>query len=123
MAINQVLSQDDHLVESVERNPGLRVAGGWDEFELAVRAIVGQQISLKGAVTILKNLTANFGTLVHNPDSPTLNNLFPNPMEILDADLRNLGLTKSRINAIQSIARDLIQKGSGPAGLDVYKRF
>ncbi|MEK6221986.1 MAG: helix-turn-helix domain-containing protein [Chloroflexota bacterium] len=112
MAINSTLSPDPRLAGSVNKHPGMRVAGAWDEFELAMRAIIGQQISLKGAVTMLGRLTAKFGEPNQNIEHEQLTTLFPQPDDLADADLSNIGLTGRRITVIRAIAHDLITRGS-----------
>ena len=60
------LANDPALAASVQAHPGLRVPGAWDVFELAVRAVLGQQISVAGATTLAGCLTARFGEPVEN---------------------------------------------------------
>lgn len=83
------------LAPLVEARPGLRVPGTFDGFELAVRAVVGQQISVAGARTLLGRIVRRAGQ-----DG----RLFPTPAELLDADLTGLGLTGRRITTLKELA-------------------
>ncbi|NUP83888.1 MAG: DNA-3-methyladenine glycosylase 2 family protein [Nonomuraea sp.] len=91
-AIAEVLGQTS-LAPLVAARPGLRVPGTFDGFELAVRAVVGQQISVAGARTLLGRIVARAG-------SP----LFPTAAELRDADLTGLGLTGRRIDTLKDLA-------------------
>ena len=73
-AVRAVLRQDDILAPTVRRLPGLRVAGAFDGFELAVRTVLGQQVSVKGASTIAGRWAQAFGEPVATP-FPSLNRL------------------------------------------------
>ncbi|MFC3545305.1 MULTISPECIES: AlkA N-terminal domain-containing protein [Nonomuraea] len=83
------------LAPLVEARPGLRVPGTFDGFELAVRAVVGQQISVAGARTLLGRVVARAGS-----DG----RLFPTAAELLDADLTGLGLTGRRVTTLKELA-------------------
>ena len=67
VAVDEALSGDPLLAESVARNPGVRVAGTTDGFELAIRAVAGQQISVAGARTVLGALVAAAGEPIRTP--------------------------------------------------------
>jgi len=107
-AIATVLSVDAELRRFVRRRPGLRVPGAWQGFETAVRAIVGQQISVKGATTILGRLVARFGTPLPdgaaNGASERLTHAFPAAEVLAVADLTRLGMPSSRAAAISTLA-------------------
>jgi AraC family transcriptional regulator of adaptative response / DNA-3-methyladenine glycosylase II len=100
-AINAVLGAlaQDH--------PGLRVPGCLDGFELAVRAILGQQISVAGATTLAGRFAARFGTPVTIP-IPALTHLFPLASRIAKAkveEISKLGITKKRAQTLIAVAR------------------
>src|SRR5690606_19210536 len=78
----------------VAARPGLRVPGAFDGFELAVRAVVGQQISVAGARTLLGRIVARAGAG---------GRLFPTAEELLDADLTGLGLTGRRVATLKEL--------------------
>lgn len=109
-AIADVLSTDPLLAALVSARPGLRVPGTVSGFELAVRAILGQQISVAGAQTLAGRLVAELGEPVEQPQG-TLTHFFPTPEAIAQADLRGLGLTSSRRMALQGLAHAVIEEG------------
>jgi AraC family transcriptional regulator of adaptative response / DNA-3-methyladenine glycosylase II len=101
-AINAVLAADGLLAPLVTARPGLRVPGTYDGFELAVRAVLGQQVSVPGARTLAGRLADRFGTRLQMPDSsPSL--LFPGPADLADADLSGLGLTTARQATLRTL--------------------
>ena len=84
--------------------PGLRPVGAWDPFEVGVRAIVGQQVSVAGATTMIGRLVERTGTAVPGLGAIGLSSLFPAPAELRSADLSGVGLTSARQEAIRSFA-------------------
>ncbi|NUW30194.1 DNA-3-methyladenine glycosylase 2 family protein [Nonomuraea sp. SMC257] len=102
-AIADALGQTS-LRPLVEARPGLRVPGTFDGFELAVRAVVGQQISVAGARTLLGRIVTRAGRPAggENPETPGL--LFPSAGELLEADLEGLGLTGRRVLTLKELA-------------------
>ena len=101
--IVEAFRSDPILGPLVACSPGLRIPGAWDPFECAVRAILGQQISVAGARTLATRLAGRMGTRVESP-AQGLTTLFPSPQAIAKGDLRGLGITRGRIAAIQSLA-------------------
>jgi AraC family transcriptional regulator of adaptative response / DNA-3-methyladenine glycosylase II len=100
--IARTLRKDPALSKYIEAAPGLRVPGSWDGFELATRAIVGQQITVQGATTLTGRMVQLFG----RPCSAEgLTHLFPTPEVLAEADLTRAGLTKSRSSTVQALAR------------------
>lgn len=87
----------------IEARPGLRVVGAWDRFELAVRAVLGQQISVRAATTLTRRLVHGYGCPVEGAGTVTTH-LFPAPAALADADLRSIGATSSQEGAIRAIA-------------------
>jgi AraC family transcriptional regulator, regulatory protein of adaptative response / DNA-3-methyladenine glycosylase II len=103
LAINSSLRRDSLLARLVKARPGLRVAGAWDGFELGVRAILGQQVSVAGASTLTARLAARFG----HPLPFQIDGLactFPTPDELEEADLA-IGIPAARADAIREFAR------------------
>jgi AraC family transcriptional regulator, regulatory protein of adaptative response / DNA-3-methyladenine glycosylase II len=102
-AIMRSLRTDAVLSEVVEAEPGLRVPGCWDGFELAIRAILGQQTTVKGATSLAGRIVRTLG----QPFSGTagLTYLFPRPEVVADARLASVGLPTTRAQAIRSLAR------------------
>jgi AraC family transcriptional regulator, regulatory protein of adaptative response / DNA-3-methyladenine glycosylase II len=109
--IGDWLGQDARLTGAIAASPGLRVPGAWDGFELAVRAILGQQVSVAAATTLSGRVAAAFGEPVAF-DSPIvgLTHIFPTPEVIATADLSGLGITQARINAIVGLAQTLLDR-------------
>jgi AraC family transcriptional regulator, regulatory protein of adaptative response / DNA-3-methyladenine glycosylase II len=105
--IMQAFRSDPILGPLVTRSPGLRIPGAWDAFECVVRAIMGQHISVTGARTLATRLVERLGTRLKSP-APGLTTMFPSPREIAEGDLGGLGLTRSRIAAIQSLAQAVV---------------
>lgn len=101
------LSEDRVLAPLVAARPGLRVAGAWDGFELAVRALLGQQITVTAAVRIAGKLVATYGKPLAGATLgfDGLTHVFPAPERLAEDDLSTLGLTRSRAAALGSLAR------------------
>ena len=113
LEIDQFLIKDEYLKKSIWENKGMRVPGGWDAFELCVRAILGQQISVKGATTISGRIVEKYGQVYNGPlldkkQKPWY--LFPNASILKDVDFDGTGLTKTRILTIKSLATAVHQK-------------
>ncbi len=104
MAIENDLAKDKKLKPLLEQHRGLRIAGSWDGFELAVRAIVGQKISVKAARTALNRIVNICGEKQTFDPSLQLEYFFPTPKNILAADLSSVGLTSSKIETLKSLA-------------------
>jgi AraC family transcriptional regulator of adaptative response / DNA-3-methyladenine glycosylase II len=113
------LGADPRLRPLVARRPGLRVPGSWDPFELVVRGILGQQVSVRGATTLGGRLAAAFGTRVDL--DPGLTHLFPTPAALAEADVAVIGIPRARAEAIRSVARAVAEGAlllDAPLGLD-----
>jgi AraC family transcriptional regulator of adaptative response / DNA-3-methyladenine glycosylase II len=103
-AANRHLAVDPVLGTLVAARPGLRVPGTWDAYELGVRAIIGQQVSVAGACTIAARLVQRHGVLVPGIEEFGLSHTFPSPPALARADLSGIGLTSARTRAIQNFA-------------------
>lgn len=101
--IAQSLKSDPLLAASVEADAGLRVPGCWNGFELAVRAILGQQITVKGATSLAGRIAARFGKPFSGPQG--LTHVFPAPEVLATAKLGDIGLTGARSEIIRALAR------------------
>jgi AraC family transcriptional regulator of adaptative response / DNA-3-methyladenine glycosylase II len=97
------LSCDPLLAPLVRRFPGLRVPGAWDGFEMTVRAILGQQVSVRGATTLAGRLAGQFGEPLASSPITGVNRCFPDAASLAQAEIP--GLPDSRRWAIQSLAR------------------
>lgn len=92
------------------RNPGLRVPGTFDGFEAAVRAILGQQVTVRAAHTIAGRLAAAFGTSVDGPDGVSV--AFPSAEDIARLEpvrIAELGVVMQRARAIVALAQALTE--------------
>jgi AraC family transcriptional regulator of adaptative response / DNA-3-methyladenine glycosylase II len=99
-----VLGRDPLLAASIRSHGGLRVPGAWDPFEVGVRAIIGQQVSVAGASTVAGRLVERAGIRVPGLAQFGLTHLFPTPGTLAAADLTGIGLTGARARAIQNFA-------------------
>jgi 3-methyladenine DNA glycosylase/8-oxoguanine DNA glycosylase len=102
--INSHLARSPVLRPLVRRRPGLRVPGAWDPFEMVVRAIIGQQVSVAGATTIMGRIIERCGRPVDGLGAG-LTHLFPTPTDLADADLDSIGAPGARIETLQRMAR------------------
>lgn len=103
-AIDAQLAADPTLAGLVEARPGLRVPGAWDGFEISLRAVLGQQISVGAAATFARRLVEAFGTAINPGPNETLRYLFPEPKTLIDADIARIGLTTRRAETIRRLA-------------------
>ncbi len=105
------LSRDLQLRSWLKAQPGVRVPGAWDGFELAVRAILGQQVSVKAATTFAGRIAERYGKPVGVAiegleDAPSM--LFPEPDSLMRARLEHLGIIRSRAQTIRDLARAVV---------------
>ncbi|MGY0561651.1 AlkA N-terminal domain-containing protein [Luteimonas sp. A277] len=108
-AIASVLGPDSTLGPLLRERPGLRIPGGWDGFEIAVRAVIGQQVSVAAARTMTTRLAQRFGApLPATFAAQGLERLFPTPAVLAEADLSGIGLTAGRARTLRAMARALI---------------
>jgi AraC family transcriptional regulator, regulatory protein of adaptative response / DNA-3-methyladenine glycosylase II len=98
------LGGDPILGSAVRALPGLRLPGAWDPFELMVRAVLGQQISVKAASTIAGRIVQRFGRPIAAQSSSRITHVFPHAEVLRDADLRVIGLTAARARTVRDIA-------------------
>jgi 3-methyladenine DNA glycosylase/8-oxoguanine DNA glycosylase len=103
--ISSSLSRDPRLKPLVKRRPGLRVPGCWDRFELMVRAILGQQVTVRGATTLATRLVQRHGRLLTHDTLDHELWLFPTPAKLASTDLSGLGMPGSRGRTIQGLAQ------------------
>jgi len=96
------LSDDPILGRLLAAHDGLRVPGCWDGFELAVRAVLGQQVTVKGASTLAGRLAREFGTPMIAGGG--LTHLFPSPETLARADVSRIGLPAARAESIRALA-------------------
>jgi AraC family transcriptional regulator of adaptative response / DNA-3-methyladenine glycosylase II len=103
-AVAEHLGGDELLAARIRRRPGIRVPGAWSGFEVAVRAILGQQVSVAGATTVAGRLAARYGR-PFSPGRHGLTRLFPVADDLVAARFGGIGLTAGRHRAIRALAR------------------
>jgi AraC family transcriptional regulator of adaptative response / DNA-3-methyladenine glycosylase II len=103
-AIGEHLARDPALAPLVAARPGLRVPGAWDGFELAIRAILGQQITVVAARGLAGKLVAAHGDpLPAEFAAEGLTHVFPNPKRLAGADFAALGMPRARAAALTAM--------------------
>ncbi|MCZ6770423.1 MAG: helix-turn-helix domain-containing protein [Proteobacteria bacterium] len=108
LLINQHLASDRVLRDAVAARPGLRVVGNWDPFEQAVRAVLGQQISVTAARNLAGRLVARWGEPVTIDGEEELRFAFPTPARLADADIASLGMPRRRGAAVSALAKAVL---------------
>ncbi|MGH7740414.1 MAG: DNA-3-methyladenine glycosylase 2 family protein [Candidatus Eiseniibacteriota bacterium] len=98
------LRRDPLLNRALRGRRDLRVPGAWHPFELAVRAILGQQVSVRGATTLAARLVQEFGEPLANP-AHGVTHAFPTAARLADANLSRIGLTRARTASLAALAR------------------
>jgi AraC family transcriptional regulator of adaptative response / DNA-3-methyladenine glycosylase II len=106
VAVDETLSADPVLRPLVKRVPGLRVPGAIDGDELAIRAVLGQQISIKGARTLAARVVTEFGKPLTSPQEG-LTHTFPDSETLADADLSKIGMPAARQRALHALSTAL----------------
>ena len=107
-----LLSQDPTLAPVVRRQPGLRVPGAFDGCELAVRAVLGQQVSVRAATTLAGRWAHSFGAPLATP-FPGLNRLTPDAERMAAVaadDIAALGIVGSRARALAALAQAVTER-------------
>jgi len=119
------LKNDPLLRPLLLKAPGLRPPGCWNGFELAVRAILGQQVTVKGATTLTGRLVEKFGKPLSSRSKgnaagsdhaglthgfPMLSHIFPTPEVIAEANVASIGLPQARAESIRALARAVSKK-------------
>jgi 3-methyladenine DNA glycosylase/8-oxoguanine DNA glycosylase len=106
------LSNQRLLKRFVALHPGIRVPGAFDGLEIAVRAVLGQQITVGAATTMAGRLVATFGTRLSESVSNNPTSLFPRPEILAKADLTRIGLTRVKAAAIAALAHRYLSEPS-----------
>lgn len=109
-AIDAHLAGDPRLAPLITARPGLRVPGAWDGFELGIRAILGQQISVAAATTLAGKLVSLYGEpLEPSLKTAGLSHVFPSPQHLTAADLRSLGIPGARARALSALSEAVLE--------------
>ncbi|MBI6565774.1 DNA-3-methyladenine glycosylase 2 family protein [Pseudomonas synxantha] len=105
--INAQLAGDPLMAQLVAARPGLRVPGAWDGLELAIRAVLGQQITVVAAIRLAGKLVAQYGQPLHTPYAD-ITHVFPTPEVLAAADLATLGMPKARGRTLSAVAQAVL---------------
>jgi len=103
------LTADPLVGPMVRARPGLRIPGVWDPFECAVRAVLGQQVSVAAGRTFAVRLVERVGTLISG-GTEGLTHLFPDAASLVTAPLESLGITRSRAATLRALSRALLER-------------
>jgi AraC family transcriptional regulator of adaptative response / DNA-3-methyladenine glycosylase II len=120
-AVAAGLGRDPLLAGLCAARPGMRVPGSAEPFETAVRAVLGQQVSVPAARTLAGRLVARHGEPL-SPPAGDVTRLFPTPARLADADLDGLGLTGRRVESIRALSRAVARGDLDLAGGDPGRR-
>jgi AraC family transcriptional regulator, regulatory protein of adaptative response / DNA-3-methyladenine glycosylase II len=112
LEIADVLRRDGDLAPWIVANPGLRLPGAWDPFEILIRAIVGQQISVKGATTVMGGIARDFGENAHGML------LFPTAESLARQDPDRLPMPRARGRTVIAAARAVHEEDMDFRALD-----
>ena len=104
-AVISALAASRLLKRACAAHAGIRLPGSWDPFELAVRAILGQQISVRAATTMAGRVAVKWGEAVTTEHG--VDRLFPWPATLADAKLEQIGLIASRATTIRLLAQQV----------------
>lgn len=109
-AIDTHLANDSRLTSLIAARPGLRVPGAWDGFELGIRAILGQQISVGAATALAGKLVSQYGKpLDTSLKTEGLSHVFPSAKCLAAADLRSLGMPGTRARALSALSKAVLE--------------
>lgn len=122
-AIHSTLCHDPLLGRLIRQTPGLRLSGSWDPFETAVRAVIGQQISIKGAVTQMGRLVRQAGRPYDSAQDVHLTHFFPRAAELADMGWTGIGMPGARKTTLRRLAEKAASGAlslQGTAGLPAF---
>lgn len=105
--INATLARDPLMAQLVAARPGLRLPGTWDGLELAMRAVLGQQITVVAAIRLAGKLVAQYGQPLQTPHA-AITHVFPTAEVLAAADLATLGMPRARGRTLSGVAQALL---------------
>ena len=117
-AVHAILRVEPLLAKALRKRPGLRVPCGWDGFEIAVRAVLGQQVSVASATTLARRMVETYGeqrtdmrerSACSDLSRAELDRMFPTPERLRYAPLESIGLPKSRAATLRTLAAAVIE--------------
>jgi AraC family transcriptional regulator of adaptative response / DNA-3-methyladenine glycosylase II len=112
------LRRDPMLRASLGSTRGVRVPGAFDRFEMVVRAVLGQQISVTGARTIAGRVANHYGVKLDAASGGGITHVFPTPDRLATAELESVGLTRARADCLRAVARRI---ADGSLSLDASR--
>ena len=107
-ALATVFRRSALLKPLIRKWPGQRLPGAWDGFELAVRAVLGQQVSVAAARTLAARVASTWGRPFADGAAAGVGVLFPEPAALADAALETCGITRARAATIRGLAQALL---------------
>jgi AraC family transcriptional regulator of adaptative response / DNA-3-methyladenine glycosylase II len=113
LRITNHLVQDSRLGVMLQARPGLRVPGVWDTFELAVRAVLGQQLTFLDSKAVIARLVRTFGRPIKMA-APGLTHLFPSPEVLASGNLSSIVMPPARAETLRALARAACQGELNP---------
>ena len=105
--IHRPLKTDPLMARLIAERPGMRVPGAWDGLELAIRAVLGQQITVSAAIRLAGKLVAQYGQPLASV-LPGVTSVFPEAAVLAVADLATLGMPKTRGRTLSGVAQALL---------------
>ncbi len=112
-AVADTLAQEPMLQGLRDRLAGTRIPGTWHPFEAAVRAVVGQQITVAAAIKLLGELTRLCGTPLKEVETGAVRYVFPTPRQVYEADLEVLGMPAARKRTLKELSRFWLEGETG----------
>ncbi|MGH7285000.1 MAG: DNA-3-methyladenine glycosylase 2, partial [Polyangiaceae bacterium] len=106
--IEKILGADSMLGTAVKKQRGTRVPGAFDPFEIAIRSVLGQQVTVRGATTLARRFVEKFGTSVTRSARSQIAYVFPSAERVANAhvaDVRAIGMPEARAKTLVSVAR------------------
>jgi AraC family transcriptional regulator, regulatory protein of adaptative response / DNA-3-methyladenine glycosylase II len=108
--INERCAKDEHLSKGMMDGHVPRLPVAFDPFELVIRAILGQQISVQAATTLASRVAAKADLKSDGGYPSGLEYFFPNPVELLDLDLNDLGITRTRQATLKTVTQAILDQ-------------
>ncbi len=102
------LRRDPDLRSALGRRKSVCVPGTWDGFELAIRAILGQQVTVRGATTLAGRLVERFGRERRGARTGDLDRFFPTPEALVEGEVESIGLPGARARTLRGLARAVL---------------
>lgn len=109
IAVDEQLADDRLLAPLVRQRPGLRVPGHVDGVEVAVRAVLGQQVSVAGARTLAARLVSSYGAPLGLDGEHQVSRLFPDAATLAEVDPGSIAMPRARGRALATVMRAVLE--------------